>query len=141
MNGARLICTLNYSEVTDSCGLVFLTSFSLSFGYSMTYGVTVRDLCIRFNPQSLNIDERCLIHFGLQHSLIRRLHCYPILVPPTPSSCTEDSPSHRGHKRSAIHSMCTGQHSFDEICCKFGLTYKELNDRVERDSNILVLWK
>lgn len=100
----------------------------------MTYGVTVRDLCIRFNPQALNIDERKLIQFGLQNGLIRRLHCYPVLLP-------SEDPHHTPSKMSAIHTMCNGLHSYDEICCKFGLTFKELNDRVERDPNILVLWK
>ncbi|XP_071523513.1 GATOR1 complex protein NPRL2 isoform X2 [Panulirus ornatus] len=101
---------------------------------SMTYGVTVRDLCIRFNPQALNIDERKLIQFGLQNGLIRRLHCYPILLP-------SEDPHHTPTKQSAIHTMCNGLHSYDEICCKFGLTFRELNDKIERDPNILILWK
>ncbi|ROT76910.1 hypothetical protein C7M84_004473 [Penaeus vannamei] len=92
---------------------------------SMTYGVSVRDLCIRFNPQALNVDERRLIQFGLLHNLIRRLHQYP----GTPS------------RLSAIHRLCNGSHSYDEICCRLGLTHKELHDKVERDPNIHVLWK
>jgi hypothetical protein len=41
---------------------------------SMTHGTTLRDLCVRFNPQALRIDERKLVQFGLLHKLIRRVH-------------------------------------------------------------------
>lgn len=101
---------------------------------SMTYGVTVRGLCIRFNPQVLNIDERRLVQFGLTNKLIRRLHQYPLLVPP-------EDPHHTPSKHNAIHALCSGQHNFDEICCRLGFTFKELNDIVERDPNIRMLWK
>ena len=100
----------------------------------MTYGVSVRDLCIRFNPQALNIDEQKLIQFGLLNGLIRRLHQFPVLLSP-------DDPHYTPTRQSAIHKLCNGSHSYDEICCKLGLTYKELNDKIERDANILVLWK
>jgi hypothetical protein len=41
---------------------------------NMTHGTTLRDLCVRFNPQALRIDERKLVQFGLLHKLIRRVH-------------------------------------------------------------------
>jgi nitrogen permease regulator 2-like protein len=41
---------------------------------NMTYGTTLKDLCIRFNPQSLKIDERKLVQFGLLHGYIRRIN-------------------------------------------------------------------
>ncbi|XP_045598330.1 GATOR1 complex protein NPRL2 [Procambarus clarkii] len=129
-------------ELQEECQRAVCKTFSsrpqqshiLMLYCSMTYGVTVRDLCIRFNPQALNIDERKLIQFGLQHELIRRLHCYPILLP-------SGDPHYTPTKHSVIHTMCNGGHSYDEICCKFGLTFKELNDKIERDPNILLLWK
>lgn len=102
---------------------------------SMTYGVSVRDLCIRYNPQALNIDERRLVQFGLTNNLIRRLHRYPILLPP-------DDPHYTpGRHSNTIHALCSGQHNYDEICCRLGLTFKELHEIVERDPNIRVLWK
>lgn len=39
----------------------------------MTYGTTIRDLCIRFNPQALGINERKLVQFGVVEGLIRRI--------------------------------------------------------------------
>jgi hypothetical protein len=41
---------------------------------SMTYGTTVRDLCVRLNPHPLRIDERKLVQFGLLEGLIRRVY-------------------------------------------------------------------
>ncbi|KAK7074098.1 Nitrogen permease regulator-like 2, partial [Halocaridina rubra] len=101
---------------------------------SMTYGVTVRDLCIRYNPQSLNIDEPKLVQFGLLNDLIQRLHQYPIRLLP-------DDQNYASSRQSAVHKLCNGLHSYDEICCKLGITHKELNDQIERETNIIVLWK
>jgi len=41
---------------------------------SMTYGTTVRDLCVRLNPHPLRINERKLVQFGLLEGLIRRVY-------------------------------------------------------------------
>lgn len=109
---------------------------------SMTYGVSVRDLCIRFNPQALNVDERRLIQFGLLHNLIRRLHQYPVFLSPDGGGGGGAPPPQGTPSRlSAIHRLCNGSHSYDEICCRLGMTHKELHDKVERDPNIHVLWK
>lgn len=40
----------------------------------MMHGTTLRDLCVRFNPHLLKIDERKLVQYGLLHGLIRRIH-------------------------------------------------------------------
>ncbi|XP_047481812.1 GATOR complex protein NPRL2-like [Penaeus chinensis] len=114
---------------------------------SMTYGVSVRDLCIRFNPQALNVDERRLIQFGLLHNLIRRLHQYPVFLSPDGGggggTGAGGAPPPQGtpSRLSAIHRLCNGSHSYDEICCRLGMTHKEMHDKVERDPNIHVLWK
>ena len=39
----------------------------------MTYGTTIRDLCLRFNPHSLRIDEQRLVQFGVLQGIIRRI--------------------------------------------------------------------
>ena len=102
----------------------------------MTYGITVKDLCVRFNPQALNIDERKLVQFGLMNGIIQRLHQYPVhTVSPDDLQCSAAG------RLNAIHKLCNGLHSYDEICCKLSLTHKELHKLVEEDPNILVLWK
>lgn len=41
---------------------------------SMTHGTTVKDLCTRFSPSSLRIDERKLVQFGILEGFIRRVN-------------------------------------------------------------------
>ncbi|XP_037629452.1 GATOR complex protein NPRL2 isoform X2 [Sebastes umbrosus] len=90
-------------------------------------GTTVRDLCSRYAQQLQRVDERRLIQFGLMKSLIRRLQKYPVKV-------IRD-------ERSRLPRLYTGCHSYDEICCKTGISYQELDERLENDPNIVVCWK
>ncbi|XP_077582687.1 GATOR1 complex protein NPRL2 [Stigmatopora nigra] len=90
-------------------------------------GTTVRDLCSRYSQQLQRVDERKLIQFGLMKSLIRRLQKYPVSV---------------GHDdKSKIPRFFTGCHCYDDICCKTGLSYKDLDERLENDPNVVVCWK
>ncbi|XP_029006957.1 GATOR complex protein NPRL2 isoform X2 [Betta splendens] len=90
-------------------------------------GTTVRDLCSRYSQQLQSVDERRLIQFGLMKSLIRRLQKYPVKV--------------ISDERSRPPRLYTGCHSYDEICCKTGISYQELDERLENDPNIVVCWK
>lgn len=47
---------------------------------SMAHGATFGELCVRFNPAQLNINERKMVLFGLLEGLIRRVDKYPITV-------------------------------------------------------------
>ncbi|XP_048041913.1 GATOR complex protein NPRL2 [Megalobrama amblycephala] len=93
----------------------------------LTPGTTVRDLCSRYSHQLQRVDERKLIQFGLMKGLIRRLQKYPVKV-------IKDD-------RSRPPRLYTGCHSYDEICCKTGMSYRELDERLENDPNIVVCWK
>ncbi|XP_067230113.1 GATOR complex protein NPRL2 isoform X6 [Chanodichthys erythropterus] len=93
----------------------------------LTPGTTVRDLCSRYSHQLQRVDERKLIQFGLMKGLIRRLQKYPVKV-------VKDD-------RSRPPRLYTGCHSYDEICCKTGMSYRELDERLENDPNIVVCWK
>ncbi|XP_056605693.1 GATOR complex protein NPRL2 [Triplophysa dalaica] len=93
----------------------------------LTPGTTVRDLCSRYSHQLQRVDERKLIQFGLMKNLIRRLQKYPVKV------ARDD--------RSRPPRLYTGCHSYDEICCKTGMSYRELDERLENDINIVVCWK
>ncbi|KAI7807729.1 putative nitrogen permease regulator 2-like protein [Triplophysa rosa] len=93
----------------------------------LTPGTTVRDLCSRYSQQLQRVDERKLIQFGLMKNLIRRLQKYPVKV-------VRDD-------RSRPPRLYTGCHSYDEICCKTGMSYRELDERLENDLNIVVCWK
>ncbi|XP_060127515.1 GATOR1 complex protein NPRL2 isoform X1 [Zootoca vivipara] len=90
-------------------------------------GTTVRDLICRYTLQLQRVDERKLVQFGLMKGLIRRLQKYPVKV-------ARDERSHPAR-------LYTGCHSYDEICCKTGMSYRELDERLENDPNIIVCWK
>ncbi|XP_012925781.1 nitrogen permease regulator 2-like protein isoform X3 [Heterocephalus glaber] len=94
---------------------------------SLSPGTTVRDLIGRHPQQLQHVDERKLIQFGLMKNLIRRLQKYPVRV------------SHEEHSHPAR--LYTGCHSYDEICCKTGMSYHELDERLENDPNIIICWK
>ncbi|KAH3819040.1 hypothetical protein DPMN_120770, partial [Dreissena polymorpha] len=76
---------------------------------SLTQGLTVRDLCLRFSPHAMKIDEKKFIQFGLKRQLIRRVHGYPVRLP---------SEGRSGPKVTAVSKWLNGMHSMDEICCK-----------------------
>ncbi|XP_032637350.1 GATOR1 complex protein NPRL2 isoform X3 [Chelonoidis abingdonii] len=90
-------------------------------------GTTVRDLICRYTLQLQRVDERKLVQFGLMKGLIRRLQKYPVKI-------VRDEKSHPAR-------LYTGCHSYDEICCKTGMSYRELDERLESDPNIIVCWK
>lgn len=94
-------------------------------------GMTVKDLCNRNNPHSLGIDERKLIQFGLMHGLIRRLQKYPVLLSPDLLIANKNS----------LLKYFTGSQSYDEICCKTGLSYQELDEKVEKEPAVVICWK
>lgn len=92
---------------------------------AMTRGTTVKDLCLRFDPPNLRINERKLVQFGILEGLIRRVHKYPV---------------HLGDN-SDLQKSLSGAVSLDEICCSTNINTQSLEDQLERDHNVLVLWK
>ncbi|XP_008196607.1 GATOR1 complex protein NPRL2 [Tribolium castaneum] len=92
---------------------------------AMTRGTTMRDLCLRFNPANLRINERKLVQIGVLEGLIRRVHKYPILLSDT----------------SELQKSLSGAANLDEICCATGVATQQLEDQLERDHNIVLLWK
>ncbi|XP_055524943.1 GATOR complex protein NPRL2 [Wyeomyia smithii] len=98
----------------------------LSFYSQMTHGVTLRALCQRLCPRDNGIDERKLVTFGLQHCLIRCINKYPVFT---------------GSYPNARHKLYTGLNSLDEICCKTGLSPRRIEEDIDVDSNVTVIWK
>nr|XP_050859168.1 GATOR complex protein NPRL2 isoform X2 [Vespula vulgaris] len=100
---------------------------------SMTHSCSMRDLCQRLNPQNLRINERRLVQFGLIEGLIRRVYKYPILLPGIPyNEETRNNP---------VYKYFTGTYNLDEICCSTGQSVAQIEEIVERDPNIVMLWK
>ncbi|KAI8437117.1 hypothetical protein MSG28_010467 [Choristoneura fumiferana] len=80
----------------------------------MTYGSTVRDLCRRARPQEL---------------------AYPITLH------NEDASSlHSEHSQPLVRTY-NGLVCLDELCCQGGLTAQQLEEQLERDSNVVFIVK
>ncbi|XP_052081815.1 GATOR complex protein NPRL2-like [Mytilus californianus] len=99
---------------------------------SLGPGVTVKDICSRFNPHALKIDERKLIQFGLMKGLVRRLQKYPIKFPGDVMTSV---------KLQQLYPWFNGRHSYDEICSKTGLSHQDLEEKIETDPSIVISWK
>lgn len=85
----------------------------------------MRDLCIRFNPPNLRINEKKLVQFGILEDIIRRVQKYPVML-------TENQ---------ELQKSLSGHSSLDEICCFTGVTAQRLEEQLERDNNVVLLWK
>lgn len=92
---------------------------------AMSRGTTVKDLCLRFSPANMKINERKLVQFGVLEGFIRRVHKYPVVL----NDVTD------------LQKSFSGAQSLDEICCATGVTTQQLEDQLERDHNVVVLWK
>lgn len=93
----------------------------------MHYGVNLKTLCQRLSLRENNIDERRLVTFGLQHKLIRLIRPYPIFTAKSP-------PFGR-------HIYYTGSRSIDEICCMAKLSPSQIEEDIQKDPNITVIWR
>lgn len=96
-------------------------------------GITVKDLCLRYNPHGMKIDERKLIQFGLLKNILRRIKKYPIKI--------KQSEDMMENKQDPLDDWFDGGHSFDEICSQTGLSSQELDAKIEHDPSIVVCWK
>lgn len=92
----------------------------------MTHGVNLKTLCIRYSPRTKNINDRKLVEFGLQHSLIRCINKYPIFTGSIPNM------------RQRLYN---GLNKLDEICCKTGLSAQKIEELIDSDTNVTVICK
>ncbi|KAJ2949313.1 hypothetical protein O0L34_g6266 [Tuta absoluta] len=101
----------------------------------MTYGSTVRDLCRRLRPQELAINERKLVLFGVLEGLIRRVYKYPITLN------NDDTSSIRSDHSQSMVRTYNGLVCLDELCCQGGMSASQLEEQLERDSNVVFIVK
>lgn len=94
---------------------------------SMSHGQTLRSLCQRFRiREQFHIDEKRLVCFGLKHKLIRTIQKYPVFIGSVPTDRQK---------------MYNGMLSLDEICCRTGLSPASIEEDINLDTNVTVLWK
>lgn len=47
----------------------------------------------------------------------------------------------KGIAKDSLHRSFTGLQSVDEICCAHGLSSQQFEDQVERDPDVILIWK
>lgn len=99
----------------------------LQFYAQMHRGVSLKALCQRLNPREHNIDERRLVTFGLQHKLIVIINKYPIFTGKNPPVGRQI--------------YYTGVMSVDEICCLAKLSPDVIDEDIQKDPNMTVIWR
>jgi hypothetical protein len=51
------------------------------------------------------------------------------------------SEDNKGTAKDSLHRSFTGLQSVDEICCAHGLSNQQFEDQVERDPDVVLIWK
>ncbi|XP_049831139.1 GATOR complex protein NPRL2-like [Schistocerca gregaria] len=119
----------------------------------MNVGTTIRDLCIRFSPHPRQINERKLVQFGVLEGLIRRIHKFPVHILASECSSSASSLSQtrsqqyqpyqqrQEERPQHIPMVFTGVSCEDEICCSLGISTLQLEEELDQDPGIAVIWK
>jgi len=100
---------------------------------SMNMGVRIKDLCMRHSKNFALVDVKHLVQFGLIYGLIRCVKKYPCLLP-----------GENGSKRLrhlAVARWLNGDHSLDEISCRTGFDFQELEEIVDEDPGIVTVMR
>ncbi|CAB3382742.1 Hypothetical predicted protein [Cloeon dipterum] len=100
---------------------------------NMTHGTTLKDLCLRLNPYTLKIDEQKLVQYGLLQGYIRRINKIPVHSGNTHGSEPPTAMTLQQH--------LNGVNSYDEICCLSGLSAAQLDQIVDSDPTVFIIWK
>lgn len=112
---------LKFVRRNESVKVNFRTLFQ--FLCAMNSGVTVKDLCLRYSENLINIDEKKLIRFCILNGLIRRLQKYPIITYTDIDSI---------HNQRGIYKYFDGKHTYDKICCIENKSHQEIEEKVEK---------
>lgn len=115
-----------------------LPSFSDVFTIfcGMNMGTRIKDLCSRHSRCFVNVDVKRLVQFGLIHGLIRCVRKYPCLIP-------GENPTVISKRLRPLTTgrWLNGDHSLDEIACRTGIEFQELEDIIEDDPNIVTIMR
>jgi len=100
------------------------SSFPLVFALycKLQPGVTMYQFCQQVQLHLLNINMHSFILFGVLNNIIKRVHKYPLSLPP-PNPNNKDT----GISRTILEKFIDGKHNYDEISVETGLPYHEID--------------
>ncbi|KAJ9070912.1 Nitrogen permease regulator 2 [Entomophthora muscae] len=97
---------------------------------SLKPGLTLHQWIEENQVESLNLDVRRFINFGILYRFLYRLHKYPVL--------TQDS---SGVLPLQLRRYLTGKHHYDEICVEFGYSSQEMDSILSREPGIKFFYR
>ncbi|XP_059059808.1 GATOR complex protein NPRL2-like isoform X1 [Achroia grisella] len=106
---------------------------------ALQQGTTLRAVSERFcNTVPATLDIRRLVVFAQMHGLIKCLKRYPVYIrsPPRPNGFTN-----RADPMTGIRRLFTGRHCADEICCLARIELAALDQIIEEDPNVAIIWR
>ncbi|VVC87797.1 unnamed protein product [Leptidea sinapis] len=105
---------------------------------ALQQGTTLRTVCERHAVDSNPFCIRRLVVFAQLHGLIRCLKRYPVIVrsPSRPNGLISnlDQMFH-------VRRLFTGLHCADEICCMANIDLPTLDQMIDDDPNVSVIWR
>ncbi|XP_072931406.1 GATOR complex protein NPRL2-like isoform X2 [Epargyreus clarus] len=106
---------------------------------SLQQGTTLKAVCERFSIATGNtFDIRRLIVFAQMHGLIKCLKRFPVYVR---NGSRSNGFSARMESMLGIRRLFTGRHCTDEICCMARIDLPTLEQIIEDDPNVAVIWR
>ncbi|XP_041987472.1 GATOR complex protein NPRL2-like [Aricia agestis] len=106
---------------------------------ALQQGTTLRDVCERFLASPTDpFDVRRLIVFAQLHDLIKCLKRYPVYIR-NPNRL--NGFNNRLDSMLGIRRLFTGRHNTDEICCLARIDHGTLDQIIEDDPNVAIIWR
>ncbi|CAK1553983.1 unnamed protein product [Leptosia nina] len=106
---------------------------------ALQQGTTLRTVCERFaNIIGTSFDVRRLVVFAQLHGLIRCLKRYPVYIR---NANRTNGFNSRLEVAPGIRRLFTGSHCADEICCIARIDLPTLDQIIEDDPNVAVIWR
>ncbi|XP_075990522.1 GATOR complex protein NPRL2-like isoform X2 [Anticarsia gemmatalis] len=136
-------------ELQKSC-LAFITNGSdakekptisdvLEILCALQQGTTLRAVCERFaTPSGLTFDIRRLVVYAQLHGLIKCLKRYPVFIR---NSLRSNGFNTRVEPVVGLRRLFNGRHCCDEICCLARIDLTTLDQIIEDDPNVAIIWR
>ncbi|CAG8548219.1 17561_t:CDS:2 [Rhizophagus irregularis] len=121
---------LSYVKKPGTTPPSFAKLFSLYC--SLKHGSTLKEWVQDNQVESLNIDIRRFISFGVIKGFLYRVHKYPIL--PEPHNQQSELPSR-------LRKLLNGKHHYDEICTMEGCSARKLDEILAAEPEVKFIWR
>ena len=106
---------------------------------------TVQDICLRYRPRlTMNIDEIRLVQYLILKKILRKVYKYPVYVQDVlggslGANTSNNSDNNVQGAACDLYHLFTGNKHFDEICCRLGMSVRQLEELIDNDPNVYVI--